>query len=797
MASKVVQGVLLDVDYVDNGKSSQIRLFVKTEKGIKVFFDRAFHPYFYAGVSGKGAAEEIEAQKFSEGAVALKVKPAIGETVKVEFARVAELTIARKEIKELESVNEIFEYDIPFSKRYLLDKQLEPLNGIELSVDGDEIKKVKAFNEPSPNLNYAAFDIETLSPGRFSNPEKDPVLMISLFNKGKGLLLTTNKKLKGSRGIEVFASEQEMIQAFTGFLEKENVDVLVTYNGDNFDLPYLKDRADTLGFKLQFYPVNEGPSIRNVGRDNTARLHGIQHLDAYQMLRFLNRFGVVNLVKFNLESVALTLFGDDKSKITAEEINEIWKSGKGLKDLAKYCIEDSETALKIAERYAPLMAEISKLVKQTLFETGRSSASMLVEYLLMNKAFVEKRIAPNKPGDEETSQRIMQTFKGGYVKEPAPGLHERLAVLDFSSLHPSIMISHNVSPETLDCGHVECKKNTAPNNHCFCTKQEGFITGILKELFETRMESKKQLKALKKNGKQDLLLDARQHALKILMNSFYGYLGYARSRWFSRECASAVTAWSRHYVKEVLEKAEKQGFKALYADTDSAFLILPKEKKEKDVEEFVEKINESLPGVMNLELEGFFKRGIFVTKESGEGAKKKYALIGYDNKLKIVGFEYVRRDWSGIAKETQRQVITAILEEGRPEKAAQIIKKTVERLRSGKAKKSELVVLTQLKRPIEKYVAIGPHVAAAKKAVEQGKEMEVGSTIAYVITRSGKSISDRAQLEEYVKEGNYDSEYYIENQVMPAVIKIMRELGYSKQDLLHGGKQSKLGSFFG
>ncbi len=797
MASKVVCGVLLDVDYVDNGKSSQIRLFVKAEKEIKVFFDRAFHPYFYAGVSGKGAAKEIEGEKFSEGARALRVKQGTGDTLKVEFARVAELTVARKEIKELKFVNEIFEYDIPFAKRYLLDKQLEPLNGIELRVEGDEIKEVKTFDEPSPNLNYAAFDIETLSPGRFSNPEKDPVLMISLFKGGKGRLLTTNNKLKGSRGVEVFAGEKEMIQGLAEFLEQEKVDVLVTYNGDNFDLPYLKDRAKTLGFRLQFYPVNEGPSIRNVGRDNRARLHGIQHLDAYQMLRFLNRFGVVNLVKFNLESVALSLFGEEKNKITAEEINEIWKTGKGLKDLAKYCIEDSETALKIAERYAPLMAEISKLVKQTLFETGRSSASMLVEYLLMNKAVVEKKIAPNKPSDEETSQRIMQTFKGGYVKEPIPGLHERLAVLDFSSLHPSIMISHNVSPETLDCKHKECKKNMAPNNHCFCTKREGFITGILKELFETRMEIKKHLKALKRKGKQDLLLDGRQHALKILMNSFYGYLGYARSRWFSRECASAVTAWSRRYVQEVLEKAEKQGFKALYGDTDSAFLIMPKEKKEKDVEEFVEKINKSLPGVMNLELEGFFKRGIFVTKESGEGAKKKYALIDYDNNLKIVGFEYVRRDWSGIAKETQRQVIAAILEEGHPEKAAQIVKKTIERLRSGKAKKSELVVLTQLKRPIEKYVAIGPHVAAAKKAIEKGKSMEVGSVIAYVITRSGKSISDRAQLEEYVNEGNYDSEYYIENQVVPAVIKIMRELGYSKQDLIHGGKQAKLGAFFG
>ena len=158
------------------------------------------------------------------------------------------------------------------------------------------------------------------------------------------------------------------------------------------------------------------------------------------------------------------------------------------------------------------------------------------------------------------------------------------------------------------------------------------------------MEIKKQAKKLGKKNKGYDLLNARQHALKILLNSFYGYLGYSRSRFYSRECASAITAWARQYVQLVGKEAEKAGFRLLYSDTDSAFLIIPKEKKNEDVYEFVEKINKQLPGVMNLELEGFFKRGIFVTKESGEGAKKKYALIDYNGNLKIVGFEYVRRE---------------------------------------------------------------------------------------------------------------------------------------------------------
>jgi len=796
MGYKKTKGILLDADYRDLDGGSRIRLFVKTAKGMEAFFDPGFHPYFYAKPhDAEKAVAVLKSHEFEEGFKARSVEEAKNGLLRVEFNATGEVRQARKQVAGLSEIDDIFEYDIPFAKRYLLDKQLEPMAGIELELEGSSIMKVRATGAKG-KVNYAAFDIETLSPERFSNPKKDPILMISLALEKKEILLTTNPKLKGGRGVKVFESEKEMLQAFLDLLGKEGIDVLVTYNGDGFDLPYVKERAKALGMRAGFPPLGEEPSIRTSGpRDEITRLHGIQHLDAYKLLRFLNRFAVVNLIKFDLESVSAALFGEEKEKITASEINRIWKTGKGLKKLAAYCIEDSKVALKIGLRYSPLVLELGKLVKLTMFDVSRASASVLVERLLMNKAFVENRVVPNKPEKDEAKQRMMQSYAGGYVKEPVPGLHENLAVLDFSSLHPSIMISHNISPETLDCGHKECEKNAAPTKHFFCTKEEGFLSGILKELFETRMGMKKKLKAAKKKSEERLLLDARQHSLKILMNSFYGYLGYARSRWFSRECAAAITAWSRQYVQQVLDKAVKKGFTALYGDTDSAFLIIPKEKKKEDVEKFVEEINADLPGVMNLELEGFFRRGIFVTKESGEGAKKKYALIDYEGNLKIVGFEYVRRDWSTIAKETQRNVIAAVLAEGNPEKAAKIVKEAIQRLKKGRAENQELVVLTQLKRPLAKYAAIGPHVAAAKKAVAKGKEMEVGSVIGYIITRSGKSISDKAQLEEYVKEGNYDADYYIEHQVVPAVIKIMRELGYTKEDLVQGGKQSKLGAF--
>jgi DNA polymerase I len=120
----------------------------------------------------------------------------------------------------------------------------------------------------------------------------------------------------------------------------------------------------------------------------------------------------------------------------------------------------------------------------------------------------------------------------------------------------------------------------------------------------------------------------------------------------------------------------------------------------------------------------------------------------------------------------------------------------IEKLKKGKIGKSELVVTSQIQKPLSSYEAVTPHTSAAKKGLERGQTLGVGSVIGYVITsHGGKSISERAEMEEYVKEGDYDANYYIKNQVVPAVIRVMRELGYSEQDLIEGGKQSNLSAF--
>jgi DNA polymerase I len=792
--------LLLDASYQEIGDYSVIRLFIKEKDKGSWVFDKNFHPYFYATFYDEKEIEKIKKMRFGEEQFSVLEIKDTKKTLQdkkiyqVFFKKVSNVVQARKDFHDLGIKK--YEFDVPFAKRYLLDKAIEPGNYVEVTLNGEkngEVEEIKKIDgDFFQSAKIGAFDLETWSGKKFE-VGAEPILMISVVSdKDKQVLSYGTKKVKG---LEILKNEKELIEKTTQKINEW--DLIVTYNGDNFDFPYTKKRADK--FKVPFLINGEQIKIKRHGLDNAVELEGKQHIDAYQIMRFLARTGSVNTVKLDLETVSEKVFGEPKEKVFPAEINEAWESRdeKKLVRLVDYNLKDSEVTYKIAKEFLPLFIEISKLTSQTLSDSTRATTSQMVEDLLLKEAHVRGIIAPNKPHEGEVKERTNNPIKGAFVKEPVAGLHENIAVLDFASLYPSIIISHNVSPETLNCSHFGCKKNISPDGTWFCQKEKGLFPEILERMLKQRLKLKSEYKKKKKEkGIDDKVLFAKQWALKIILNSTYGYLGYPRARWYSRECASAITAFAREYIQKTIKDAEGSGFKVLYGDTDSTFLLMNKKTKN-EVEEFAEKVNKTLPETMELEIDGFYKRGIFVTKKEGGAAKKRYALIDEKGNLKIVGFEYVRRDWCNIAKETQKKVIELVLSEGNAEEAAKYVRGVLTDLKKGNTLKKELAIMTLLQRDPKDYDAIGPHVAAAEKAIARGKQLGVGSMLSFIVTKGNDkaSISDKAELEEFVEEGNYDANYYIDNQVLPAVIKIMQELGYSKEDLLHGGKQTGLNAW--
>lgn len=212
----------------------------------------------------------------------------------------------------------------------------------------------------------------------------------------------------------------------------------------------------------------------------------------------------------------------------------------------------------------------------------------------------------------------------------------------------------------------------------------------------------------------------------------------------------------------------------------------------KQAQVFLKDFNAELPEVMELEYEGFYRRGFFVTK-------KRYAVIE-DGNIIAKGLELVRRDWAPIAKNTQEDVLMAILNEGDVDKAAEVIKNALKKLRSKDVTKDDLVIHTQITKSLDKYKQMAPHVVAAYRMEEHGLKVNSGDILRYVIVKGKGSISSRAVPYAYVnKNTEFDINYYISHQLVPAVQRIMSSFGYSKEELEHldsKEKQQTLDAFF-
>jgi DNA polymerase I len=203
-----------------------------------------------------------------------------------------------------------------------------------------------------------------------------------------------------------------------------------------------------------------------------------------------------------------------------------------------------------------------------------------------------------------------------------------------------------------------------------------------------------------------------------------------------------------------------------------------------------------LPGIMELEYDGYYPAALFVSlKANDTGAKKKYALIDDEGKIHITGFETVRRNWSDIAKEVQEKVLTIILKENDSEKALKYVSSVVNDLIDKRIPVDKVIIHTQLQKDVADYASVGPHVVIAKQLKEKGFDVVPGMIIEYVVTEGKGKIGDRVKLPEEIKDNNYDPDYYINNQVIPSVERIFEVFGYTKEDFAAKKGQSKLGSF--
>jgi DNA polymerase, archaea type len=581
--------VLLDIDYITEEDKAVIRLFgrLKGEEEGKsiIVLDKNFKPYIYVVPYNEEQCVE-DLNEFDIEMVGWARKGYMNEIkdfLKVTLNHPQDVPKLREKIRNLDSVQDIMEHDIPFYRRYLIDKAIFPMAEVEVNgecLEEDSINfmcesnvcvfemngEPKPINSKFPELKTLSFDIEVRNPKGMPQAEEDPIIMMSL-SSNQGLKKVLSTKTSTPDYVETVKTEAHMLQRFVEIIQSENPDILIGYNSDNFDMPYIRDRAAKLNVRLKLGVDGSGLKFMRRGYTNSALVKGRIHVDLYLLMR---RY--LQLDRYTLERVYKELFDEEKEDVPGDEIYEYWdQGGEKLEKLFKYSLDDAVVVTKIGEKMLPLSMELTRIVGQPFFDIARMATGQMVEWYLIRKAYQIGDMVPNKPSSSQYSERRGKKAAGGYVKDPVKGLHENIVSFDFRSLYPSIIISKNVSPDTLvkDCDEDKCY--IAPEvGHKFLKKPVGFVPSIIGNILKERIRLKTQMKNAQ-NPREKQVLDVQQQALKRLANSMYGVYGYSRFRWYRIECAEAVTAWGRDYIKNTMIKAEEFGFKSIYADTDGFY----------------------------------------------------------------------------------------------------------------------------------------------------------------------------------------------------------------------------------
>ncbi|MBU0457043.1 MAG: DNA-directed DNA polymerase [Nanoarchaeota archaeon] len=817
-----------EFDYkVENGKP-YVYLYGKLDgelnDGQIVCVKHHYEPYFYAFVESvdkvklKERLDKLSIETDSEPAKVLKFEEVEKELIgkKKSFWKI--YTNYPKAVppisRELRSWGvECYENDILFVHRYLRDKKITPMTLVKAKGEflQNQRMRVPVFmaeevmqesQEALKEWKTLAIDIETYATKSEINLNKNPVLMVAFYGKDKDKefkkVITWKNFDNKLDYLEVVKDEVDLLERCKEVILSYKPEIITGYFSDGFDFPYLKARADKYKVRfdlgLDYSELISGNSANF--RTSESKIKGILHLDIFKFIK--NIFGKnLDAENFSLDAISNELLGHKKHEVNLENLGNVWDNEpEKLEDYCEYNLHDSHLTSELCNKLLPDMIEFSKIIGLPTSDIIRMRFSRLVENYILKRSIEFNVLAPNKPSNIEIKQRKEESIQGAFVFEPTPGLYENIIIFDFRSLYPTIITAHNIGPEGFKCScckdeiHVPEKED-----YWFCTKEKKFIPSVLERLILRRADLKRFIEEAKQKGENTKILEARSYALKVLANSFYGYLGFYGARWYCLECAASTTAYARDYIKKTIQKAKKKGFEVIYADTDSCFLLLG-DKIMDEAMEFMNEINFDLPGYMELEYEGHFPKGIFVAQKGSEkGAKKKYALLSKSGNVKITGFESVRRNWSELAKEIQKKVLNLVLLDNVAE-AIQYVKDVVADLKKGKISLNKLILKTQLTRDLSYYTSIGPHVKVARELVAKGEEVLPGTIIEYVIVKGSGLVRERARIPTDVSEGNYDPEYYINNQLIPAVSSIFAVLGYSEEEIFHKSSQIGLGKFF-
>ncbi len=762
---------LIDVDYyrsgTTDGSHAIIRLYCRLAEHPQQFFIievEDFFPYFYVRKKGEYSREDlvIQLKKYQSIEMWLlsiekeEKRLYIGNKPVTVWKLTGKSPWKVPELRELLKKHFIVEEaDIPFVKRFLINTGLRCLNLAYISGDLEEIGKENDFNvykcsyrqilpyrettsrvQNQVPLRFLAFDIEVddsgLSFQELQLKKERPITAISIcYGTNEENFMTEVFFMEDTSPF----SERSVIMKFLRRLKEINPDVIITFNGNQFDLPYLLSRMEYHEIPIFYFRRSRTSTLHYDDVIRNFRGGGWTFVD---LVNFTRRIHPPDGKK-TLNSVAKLVLGKEKVDVP-ERIGVLWKLGlknpQSMKIFQEYALKDALLTYKL---FWGLGIDIWLLsLSLTGYPPGDGIATTERnngEFELMRILFKKNILIPSLPDENEVQRRHELKKKyphhGGYVFSPTHDLCQHVIIADFRSMYPTLIVGHNIGGESFTLENVEIFDALSRDpRELFAKKPKTSLAELQENLLNARNDVKNAIRKLQHNGSDKMdqyqeelrRLDRLQRALKIIANSLYGSHNYPKGRFYHHVIANAITDIGRRYINDISEyiRSHKRiKAEVIYGDTDSVFIWLKDVKKIilsageehkknllkennsqqqmtlSQIKHFLQEINAILPSPMMLELEDIAYRIIFK-----KGRKKAYAYLSmFSDRIIIKGFESVRKDWSFWAKKTQKEVLNLILRYG--DAGRKRVKQNV--LEIGK----ELLSLTENPRD-ERWIILGP-----------------------------------------------------------------------------------------
>ncbi len=833
--------MLVSATYDSITKSAVLKFYEPISKKIILWRDETNHkPYCYSRLS----SEELDFLQERDDVIGIE------SVKKLDLMMDQEINMSKIIVedplaiggttgeKSIRNIIETWESDIKYYENYLYDRALivgkyyevidEKIKPHDLEIS-DEVKialksllwdkvdsksmvdanEFKAFisdwadllNQPIPKIRRLSVDIEVEAEvGRIPDPKIAEKKVTAIGFKGTDgfdqiFVLKTEGTEEGKNELDpnvkvvFYDSDKEKEMISDSFKIIEEFPFIVTYNGDEFDLPYLYNRAEKIGIKNEDNPLY-------MMRDSATLKHGV-HLDLYRTLS--NRSFQIyafsqKYTDFSLNSVSKALL--DKEKIDYGIDFDVMT----LYQTANYCYNDALLTYELTSFNSDLLMNllviIARIGRMPIDDIARMGVSQWIRSLLYYEHRQRNAIIPKREELEKRSEGVMsdavikdKKYRGGLVVDPKEGIHFNVVVMDFASLYPSIIKVRNLSYETVRCPHEECKKNTIPQtNHWACSKKNGMTSLIIGSLRDLRVNYYKSLskkETLTEEQKQQYTVVSQ--ALKVILNASYGVMGAEIFPLYFLPAAEATTAIGRYTILETIKKCEGTGIEVLYGDTDSLFIKNPTKEQIQTVIEQAKKDH----GV-DLEVDKIYRYCVLSNR------KKNYLGVTKEGKVDVKGLTGKKSHTPPFIKKLFYELLD-VLSSVETIEDFEKAKKEISNKISTCAKKvqdkeiplEDLTFNVMISKAPSEYVKTVPQHIRAAKLLESIREVKKGDKISYVkiLNKPGVKPIEMAKKEEI------DSKKYME--FMEATLEqITSSMDLDFDTMLGKPKQTGLDEFF-